>query len=318
MTFCRTFLRMSSAVVSIVMAGAALSQNYPVRPVRVVTTEPGSGLDLSARVIAQGISAPLGQQVIVDNRPVNSIEIVAKAPADGYTLLAYGSPIWIMPMLRDVTYDAVNDFSPITWAVTSPNVLVVHPGVAANTVKELIALAKARPGVLNYGSSTTGGTPHLAAELFKSMAGVDIVRVPYKGVAAAVVDLIGGQVQIMFPVVSTAMPHVKAGKLKALAVTSAQPSALVPGMTTVAAAGLPGYELVAMFGMFAPAKTPATIINRLNQEMVRVLGMGSVNEQLLNAGFEVVASSPQQFAATIKADMARMSKVIRAAGIQDR
>ena len=295
----------------------AAQQPYPAKPIRVVTTEPGSSLDLTARYVAQAISGPLGQQVIVDNRRVNSIEIVAKAQPDGYTLLAYGSPIWIMPMLREVTFDPVKDFAPITLAATSPNVLVIHPAVAATNVKELIALAKSRPGALNYGSSVTGGTPHLAAELFKALAGVDVVRVAYKGVAVAVTDLIGGQLQMMFPVVPSAIPHVKTGKLRALAVSSAQPSALAPGLSTMAASGLPGYELVAVYGMFAPARTPATLLERLNREMVRGINTPEMKAQFLIAGAEVVGSTQQVFAAFIKADMARMSKVIKDAGIRE-
>jgi tripartite-type tricarboxylate transporter receptor subunit TctC len=295
----------------------AAQQSYPTKPIRVVTTEPGSSLDLTARYVAQGISGPLGQQVIVDNRRVNSIEIVAKAQPDGYTLLAYGSPIWIMPMLREVTFDPVKDFAPITLAATSPNVLAIHPAVAATSVKELIALAKSRPGALNYGSSVTGGTPHLAAELFKSLAGVDVVRVAYKGVAVAVTDLIGGQLQMMFPVVPSAIPHVKTGKLRALAVSSAQPSALAPGLSTMAASGLPGYELVAVYGMFAPARTPVALLERLNREMVRGINTPEMKAQFLIAGAEVVGSTQQAFAAFIKADMARMSKVIKDAGIRE-
>lgn len=295
----------------------AAQQPYPAKPIRVVTTEPGSSLDLTARYVAQAISGPLGQQVIVDNRRVNSIEIVAKAQPDGYTLLAYGSPIWIMPMLREVMFDPVKDFAPITLAATSPNVLVIHPAVAATNVKELIALAKSRPGALNYGSSVTGGTPHLAAELFKALAGVDVVRVAYKGVAVAVTDLIGGQLQMMFPVVPSAIPHVKTGKLRALAVSSAQPSALAPGLSTMAASGLPGYELVAVYGMFAPARTPATLLERLNREMVRGINTPEMKAQFLIAGAEVVGSTQQVFAAFIKADMARMSKVIKDAGIRE-
>jgi len=295
----------------------AAQQSYPTKPIRVVTTEPGSSLDLTARYVAQGISGPLGQQVIVDNRRVNSIEIVAKAQPDGYTLLAYGSPIWIMPMLREVTFDPVKDFAPITLAATSPNVLAIHPAVAATSVKELIALAKSRPGALNYGSSVTGGTPHLAAELFKSLAGVDVVRVAYKGVAVAVTDLIGGQLQMMFPVVPSAIPHVKTGKLRALAVSSAQSSALAPGLPTMAASGLPGYELVAVYGMFAPARTPVALLERLNREMVRGINTPEMKAQFLIAGAEVVGSTQQAFAAFIKADMARMSKVIKDAGIRE-
>ena len=300
------------------MAGVASAQAYPRKPVRRVTSEAGSGLDFTARVIAQGLTASLGQQVIVDNRRILTVELVAKAPPDGYTLLAYGSPMWIVPFLRnDIKYDPVKDFSPITLVVTSPNVLVVHPRVAAKTVQELVALAKAKPGELNYGSSVTGGSPHLAAELFKSMAGVNLMRITYKGVALAMNELVGGQIDLMFPVVASGMPHVRAGRLRALAITSVQPSALAPGLPTIAASGLPGYELVAMFGILAPAKTPPAIIARLNHETVQYITQPEIRQKFLVSGSEVVASSPQQFAATIAIDMARMGKLIRDQNIRD-
>jgi tripartite-type tricarboxylate transporter receptor subunit TctC len=225
--------------------------------------------------------------------------------------------MWIVPFLQEgITYDPVRDFAPVTMVVRSPNVLVIHPSVAANSVKELIALAKAKPGVLNYGSSVAGGSPHLAAELFKAMAGINIVRVPYRGVAQAVTDLLAGQVQLMFPTAASGMPHAKAGKLRALAVTSAQPSATYPELPTVAASGLPGYELVAMQGMLAPARTPAAIVNRLQQEVARYLGRAEIKEKFLSTGSEAIGDTPAQFAATIKADMARMGKLIKDAGIR--
>lgn len=296
--------------------GVAFAQSYPNKPVRIVTSEPGSNLDFAARLVAQGLTASLGQQVIVDNRRSLTVETVSRAPADGYTLLAYGSPMWIVPFIQDVTYDPVRDFAPITLVLTSPNVLVVHPSVGVISVKELIVLARARPGRLNYGSSVTGGSPHLAAELFKSVANIDITRIPYKGVAPALNDVIGGRVQMMFPTVGSAMPPARSGRLKALAVTSAQPSALVPELPTVAAAGLPGYEYVAMQGVFAPAGTPAAIVTLLNREIVRFINGAEAKERFFNSGSEVVGGTPTEFAATIKSDMARMGKVIRDAGIR--
>jgi tripartite-type tricarboxylate transporter receptor subunit TctC len=294
------------------IACAVHAQPYPSKPVRIVTTEPGSGNDLVARLIAAGLSGNLGQQVIVDNRGILAGEIVAKAPPDGYTLLAYGSPFWLAPFIRNnVGYDPVRDFAAVTLSASSPNILVVHPSLPVNSVRELIALAKARPGELNYGSSSTGATPHLAAELFKSMAGVNIMRVPYKGSGAALNDLIGGQVQLMFPNAGAATPHVKSGRLRALAVTTAQPSVLAPGLPTMAASGLPGYESVSPFGIFAPAGTPAVIINRLNQEIVRVLITAEVKERLYNVGVEVVGGSPEQLMVTMKSEMAMWGKVIR-------
>ncbi len=301
-------------------ADAACSQaHYPNKPIRIVTPGTGGGTDLTARMIAPGLSGSLGQQVVVDNRPSGVIAggIASKAQPDGYTLLIGGSSHWLAPFMQDnLPFDPVRDFSAITLAVSMPNILVVHPSVAANSVKELIALAKSRPGELNYASALAGGTIHLAAELFKAMAGVNIVRVPYKGSGPALNDLIAGQVQVMFATAGSVAPHIKSGRLRALAVTTSQPSALAPGLPAVAAAGLPGYESVAMFGMFAPARTPATIISRLHQEIVGVLNKADVKQRFFNVGVETVGSSPEEFAAAVKSEIARMGKVIKSAGIR--
>src|SRR5689334_2682255 len=223
---------------------SAYAQNFPNKPIRVVTVGVGGAMDLMSRVLAAGLSPNIGQPVIVDNRSSSFIpgQIVSKAPPDGHTLLVAGPPLWIAPLLQsDVPYDAFKDFVPITMMANTPNILVVNPAVPAKSVKELIALAKAQPGKLNYASTGTGGSLHLAAELFKYMAGVNLVRVNY-GVAGAMVnDLIAGQVQVMFGNAGAVVPHIKTGRLRALAVTSSQPSALAPGLPTVAASGLPGY-----------------------------------------------------------------------------
>ena len=277
-------MRFSRVVSGLLTLGLAIhcveiyAQNYPNKTIRIVTSEPGGGSDLTARLLAQGIAGGLGQNVIVENRPSNILGgIVAKALADGYTLLSGGSFL-IGPLLEKTSYDPVRDFSPITLTATAPNVLVVHPSLPVKSVQELIALAKARPGQLNYASTGAGGISHLAAELFKSMAGVNIVRIPYKGTGQAANDLLAGQVQLMFLAIGTAEPYVKSGKLKALAVTSAKPSALAPGLPTVAASGLPGYEAGIIFGLYAPAKTPLPIVNRLNREAVQVLNRTEVKE----------------------------------------
>ena len=315
--------RLSSCVwlIAVVATGDALpvcGQDYPNKPIRVVTGEPGGGSDFAARVLAQGLTTALGKQVVVDSRAVLVImETVARAPADGYTLLFYGSSVWLAPFLRnDVNYDPVKDFSPITIAIRAPNVLAVHPSVAAASVGELIALARARPGVLNYASVGSGSTAHLAAELFKAMAGVDIVHIPYKGGAPAVNDLISGQVQLMFGTAGSVAAHIKSGRVRGIAVTSPQPSELFPGLPTVAASGLPDYQSGTLQGLFAPARTPAAIIRRLNQEAVGVLKKTEVREKLFGGGVEVVASAPEEFAATIKSEMLRMGQIIRSAGIK--
>jgi tripartite-type tricarboxylate transporter receptor subunit TctC len=299
-------------------AGFASSQSYPNKPIRIVTIEAGGGGDLAARLIAQGLSGSLGQQVLVDNRGggVIAIEIVAKAPPDGYTLLLYGGTLWIGPLLQKVSWDPVRDFSPITLAVTFPNIVAVHPSMPVKSVKELTALAKARPGELNYGSGSIGASTHLAAELFKSMAGVNIVRVPYKGGGPATIALVTGEVQLMFATVGLVTPHVKSGRLRALAVTTAQPSALAPGLPTVAASGVPGYESASILGILAPAKTPEGIINRLNQEIVRALHRPEVKERLFSSGVETVGSSPVELAATMRAESAKWGKVVKEAGIR--
>ncbi len=298
--------------------GAVCAQSYPNKPIRLVTAEPGGGNDFAARLIAPGLSSSLGQQVVVDNRPSGVIpgQIVSKAPPDGHTLLVSTGVVWLLPFMQSVPFDPVRDFSPITLAVSTPNILVVHPSLPVKSVKELIALAKARPGELDYASGALGSSSHLAAELFKAMAGVNMMRIPYRGAGPALLALVSGQVQLMFATAGSAAAHVGAGRLRALAVTSAQPSALLPGLPAIAASGLPGYEANTPFGIFAPAGTPAIIISRLNQEIVRVLNSPEVKEKFFKAGVEVVGSSPEKFAAAITSDMARMGKVIKAAGIR--
>lgn len=298
-------------------AGAASGQTYPTKPIRVVTAPAGAGNDFVARVIALGLSGSLGQQLVVDNRPAGVVgELVAKAPADGYTLLAIGSVLWLTPFLQDhVPYDPVKDFSPISITGRSLNILVVHPSVAANSVRELIALARSKPGQLNYATGATGASNHLAAELFKAMAGLDLVRIPYKGSGPAVNDLISGQVHMMFPTTAAGLPHVRAGRLRALGVASLQPSALAPGLPTVAES-VPGYESVVMYALFAPAKTPATIVKRLHTELVQFLRSAGATERFFNAGIEVVASSPGELATAMQSEMARMGKLIKDARLR--
>jgi tripartite-type tricarboxylate transporter receptor subunit TctC len=261
----------------------------------------------------------LGQPVITENRSSGVIpgQIVSQAAPDGYTLLVYSSTLWIGPLMQQAPYDAVKDFAPITLATRAPNLLLVYPGVAANSVKELIALAKAKPGALNYASGGTGSSAHLAGELFKALAGVNLVQIPYKSNGAAINDLIGGQVQVMFATAGSAGPNVKSGKLRALAVTGLQPSPIMPGLPTVAASGVPGYEAESVTVVLAPAKTPATLVSRLNQEIVRVLNRADVKERFFNLGLETVGSTPAQLSATMKSEIARLGKVIKEAGIHE-
>jgi tripartite-type tricarboxylate transporter receptor subunit TctC len=305
------------AAATVLLAGAACAQPYPAKVVRIQTTEAGGYPDSVARLIAQGLSASLGQQVIVENRAIAAVDLVAKAPSDGYTLLFYTSVLWLAPYLRDgVTWDPLRDFAPVMLATNSPNIVVVHPSLPVKSVRDLIALAKARPGDLNYSTSSPGSGNHLAAELFRVMAGVNIVRINYKGTSSALNSLAGGEVQLGFPSAGSVMPHLRSGRMRALAVTSAQPSALAPELPTVAAAGLPGYEATAYNGLLAPAKTPPAIIARLNQEAVQVIRRAEVKERIFNGGGEVVAGTPDEFAATIRLEMAKWGKLIREAGIR--
>jgi len=302
-----------------ILNATAWSQSYPSKTIRLITSEPGGAGDFSARIMAQGLSAGLGSTV-VENRGgtgVIAAELVAKSPPDGHTLLSYGSNIWLIPFLEDnVPYDPVRDFAPVTLAMRSPCLIVVHPSLPVHSVRELVALAKARPGELNYAAGGTGGTPHIAAELFKSMAGVNIVRIPYKGTGPAVNSLVGGHVQLMFPTASSVTAHLRSGRLRALAVTTAQSSVLAPGLPTATASGLPGYEASSIQVLFTPAGTPSPIIARLNQEVARHLSLPETREKLLNSGVESVASSPEVLSATIKSEMSRLGKLIKDTGMK--
>jgi tripartite-type tricarboxylate transporter receptor subunit TctC len=307
------------SLLSALAVNGAQAQTYPSKPPRLVTAGVGSAGDVAARVFAQGISPGLGQAVVVDNRSsgVIPVEVVAKATPDGYTLLFYGNVIWLAPFLYDnVSYDPARDFVPITLVATSPNVLVVHPSVPAKSVKELIALAKARPGQLNYASGGSGSSSHLAGALFNAMANVNIVRVYYKAAGGAMIDVIEGQVQMTFGTAPSLAPHAKSGRLRALAMTGANASPLFPGLPTVSESGLPGYEAGSMYSLLAPAKTPDAVIQRLNQEAVRFVTSTEGKDKYMNVGIETAGSSPQQLAAAIKNEMTRMGKVIRDQGIK--
>jgi tripartite-type tricarboxylate transporter receptor subunit TctC len=296
------------------------AQGFPLKPIRIVTNEPGAGLDFSARLIAQGLSERFKQAVIVDNRGgaggIIAGELVAKAAPDGYTLLFYSNGLWTVPLLQKAPFDPLRDFAPVTLALTSPSLLVVHPSLPVKSVADLLALARARPGALDYASGGNGAPTHLAAELFKLLARVDLTHIPFKGSGPALNALLGGQAQLMFTVANGGLPHVQSGRLRVLAVTSAQPSALLPGVPTVAAAGVAGYESVTMQALFAPARTPETIVRVLNQETLRVINAPELREKFSAAATEVVGGTPDQLRAAVAEDMSKLERVIKAAGMR--
>jgi tripartite-type tricarboxylate transporter receptor subunit TctC len=299
-------------------SGVAFGQAFPTKTIRIVASEAGGAGDISARVIAQALSETIGQQVVVDNRGggVMAGEFVSKAAPDGYTLLIYANSFWLMPLMRsNMPYDPIKGFTPIMVVASAPNVLVVHPSVTANSVKDFIALAKAKPGKINYGSAATGTSNHLAAELFKSMTGTDLVRVTYKGMASAVTALASGEVDCMFSVASV-MTQVKAGRMKALGVSTLKPTPLVPGVPTIAST-VPGYKNIANYVLFAPAGTPAPVVNKLNQEIKKVLDRPEVKEKFSNSGLDIVASSPEEAREEIRSELVSMGKVIKDANIRD-
>lgn len=276
------------------------AQTYPTKTIRIVTALSGGTIDLSARIVAQGLSGPLGQQVIVDNRGLAAAEIVAKAPADGHTLIVYASPLWLAPFLREhVSWDPLKDFAPITLTDQAPSMLVVHPSFPVKSIQDLISLAQARPGDINYGRASSGSSPHLAGELFNTMAKVNIVSVPYKSGTQALTALMSGEVQAMFSPAGTILPLIKSGRLRALAVTGNERFSLYPDLPTVSASGLPGYEAMAIVGMLAPAGTPVAIINRLNHEVVQAFKRPEVEQRFAGAGVESVGSTAEEFAAAI-------------------
>ena len=295
---------------------AAHAQEFPTKPIRFVTGAAGGSSDFTARLIAQGLTESFRQQVIVDNRGNIDGELVAKAPPDGYTLLIDGASIWIGPLVQKTPYDPVRDFVPVSLAVSAPNVIVVHPSISVKSVRDLIALAKAQPGKLNYSSGGIGASSHLPAELFKSMAGVNIVNINYKGTGPALNALLANEVQVMFANPAIVASQIKAERVRALAVTSLEPSPLMPDLPTVAASGLPGFESVVIQGVLAPAGTPPALVNRLSREIVRVLNRPDVKERHFNTGVETVGSTPEELAARIKSEMAKWGKVIRDAGIK--
>jgi tripartite-type tricarboxylate transporter receptor subunit TctC len=304
------------------LAGQATAQsNYPSRPVRIVVpSPPAGGTDIIARMLAHYFTK-LGQQFIVENRPgagnMIGIESVARAPADGHTLLMVPSTLALNSVLyRKVTYDPIRDFAPITLAATAPNVLIINPSLPAQSVTEFIALAKAKPGELTYGTPGVGTSPHMSMELFKSMAGIDVRHIPYRGTAPAVTDIISGQIHAMFANALTAKPQIDAGKVRALAVSGPKSIDALPGVPPVARAGVPKYDAMQWYGLLAPAGTPPEIIALLRAEAVKVLHTDDMKEKLASDGAEPVGSTPAEFAALITSELEKWTNVARVAKIE--
>lgn len=323
MTERKTGSLLAASVAGVTLLGASLplpAAEFPTKPIRlVIGFAPGGGTDTTARALSTKLSASVGQQVIVDNRPGHSgtiaAEIVTKATPDGHTVLLGTIALAVNPSLTaKMPFDTLKDLAPVTRAADSTNILVVHPSVPAKSVKELIALAKAKP--LNGGSSGIGGTGHLAVELFNLQAGTKITHVPYKGGGPAMVDLLGGQINLIFATAASSIGHIKAGKIRPLAVTTAKRSALVPDLPTIAEAGLPGFEANNWNGFFVPAKTPRPIINRLNKELTSVLSQPDIKETLFKQGLDAAPGTPEEFGTYLKSEMAKWAKVIKAAGIK--
>jgi tripartite-type tricarboxylate transporter receptor subunit TctC len=307
-------------LIAICLASAAtpaLAQDFPAKVIRIFATGAGGGGDIVGRLIGQELTSVWGQQVIMDNR--NSVvanQTVQKAPPDGYTLLINSTSLWLWPYLnKNSPWDPIKDFAPVTLTISQPNLLVVHPLLPVKNVKELIALARSRPAQLNYATGNIGSTTHLASELFNSMAGVKIVSVLYKSTATALTDVVGGHVQLMFSNAASVMPQVKVGKLKALAHTYMQPTALAPGLPAVSDS-LPGYEAVTILGIFAPAGTPSAILNKLSQETTRALHKPDIKEKLFSIGMDAVGGTPDQLMAAVKGEMTKWGKVIQDSNIR--
>jgi tripartite-type tricarboxylate transporter receptor subunit TctC len=302
------------AIVLLIPCGAAHAQApYPSKVIRIVTAAAGSNNDWGARLVGDTMSPALGSNVIVENRGGFAVDVVAKAPPDGYTILFYGPAAWTQQLFRETTIDPLRDLAPITMAMSSPIILVVHPSLPVRTVKELIALAKARPGDLNYASGTVGATPFLAGELFKHMAGVNIVRIAYRGTGPSMIGVMSGEAHLMFPGAGSVWTHVEQGRLRALGVASAKPSPLTPGLQPIALT-VPGYEATTNIAFFAPAKTPPAIVERLHQEIVKAIFKPSVKELMFNAGVEPVGTSPRELAEYVEMDLRRITAMLKATG----
>jgi len=311
------------AALAVTIAGSALAQTYPAKPVRIIVAQaPGAQSDLFTRLLGQKVGESMGQPVISDPRPgaggMLGAETAARAAPDGYTLLmATNSTHGSNPALyAKLPYDPVKDFAPITLTVITPYLLTVHPSLPVTSLKQLVAFAKARPAQLNYGSAGNGSTHHLCGELLKSMTGVDIVHVPYKGGPPATAANLGGEISMHFSSVSALHAHIKSGRLKAMGVTAARRSALLPDVPTMSEAGLAGFEMASWFGLLAPAATPRAIITRLNAETIKALETPEIRSTIAAQGSEAMPGTPEQFADHIKSEIARIGKIARSAGIK--
>lgn len=315
-------IQICSTVVLVGVALGAAAQTFPARPLRIVVPyAAGGSTDVLARMIGQQLTATLGQPVVIDNRTgagtLIATEIVAHAAPDGYTLLMATPPLTVAPALYvKLPFNVERDFAPVTNIAATSNVLVVHPAVPAQSVKELVALAKAHPGTYTFGSSGVGGASHLAVELFRSMAGIELTHVPYKGGSLAVTDLIGGRLNLMFANLTTVQSHIRTGRVRALAIGTAQRSVIVPDLPTVAASGVPGYEANNWNGLVAPAGTPRMIVDRLQREIKTVVEKPEFRESLIKSAFEPVADTPAEFARYLAAERVKWGKVVKSAGIK--
>jgi tripartite-type tricarboxylate transporter receptor subunit TctC len=318
-----TFRWFAAAVLSVAAVGAVQAQAYPNKPVRLIVPYPAGGTtDIIARVAAQQLSERLKQPFVVENKAgangaIGSVE-VARAPADGYTLLMGTASTHGInsAVYKSLPYDAVKDFAPVTIVASTPNIIAVHPSVPAKNLQELLALAKAQPGKLNYGSTSLGGSPHMSAELLKMMAGVDMVHVPYKGAAPMLTDLMGGQVQVGFDNLPSTINFVRSGKVRAIAVTTPQRWPGAPEIPTVAESGLPGYEVSGWFGLLAPAGTPPAVLAAIQQTIADAVKQPDIAKQMLELGAQPVANTPDAFAKLIQADVAKWRDVVKTTGVK--
>ena len=315
-------LRVLLCAVLALLAAQAPAQSYPVRPVRVlVGFPPGAGVDITTRLFMPELGKAFGQQFVVDNRPGAAgnvaAEIAAKTPPDGYSLLSASAPIVMSQALYSKpNFNLERDFDPIGMMASAPFILVVHPSLPARSLKAFIALAKSKPGQLSFASTGSGSTPHLSMEMLKSQAGVDLVHIPYKGTPQAVIDLLSGQVQAMFANTLSVLPQVKAGRLRALAISSAKRSAAAPELPTVAESGLPGYESGTWFALLAPAGAPRDIVNRLNTELGKIVASTDMKAKLLDQGADPVTMTPEQIRAFLKSELVKWTRVVKTVGIK--